>query len=182
MSFFGAQARQDLDTTPRAEEAEPVEELDELPVAPKRRTDTVIAQGVTLTGSLQGQGVVDVEGTVDGELNIDGAVCVTAAGLITGPVTADVIRISGRVVGPVNAREHLRLERSGSIEGDVNAASLVVEDGGRLNGRATMTQAPAKSTPSATNPPLGDLQFGPQFKLGEDDKLASESAGLAQSD
>ena len=50
--------------------------------------------------------------------------------------------VAGSVEGNVVARDHLRLEKSGTLEGDAETVSLVVEDGGRLNGTASM---PAKN-------------------------------------
>jgi cytoskeletal protein CcmA (bactofilin family) len=166
MSFFGTQTK-NTEAEPNLEWDKPEEEFEELPSFPKPRTNTVIAKGVTLTGSLQGQGVVEVEGTVEGELNLEGSVIVTPTGLVTGPVTADVIRIAGHIVGGVTARDHLRLEKTGSIEGDVSTASLVVEDGGRLNGRATMIKSAPEPFISTNVPPVEDLKFGPNFRVSE---------------
>jgi cytoskeletal protein CcmA (bactofilin family) len=167
MSIFGTQARQGGEEESQAAWEIPQENFEDVPSFPKPRANTVIAKGVTLTGALQGQGVVEVEGTVDGELNLDGSVIITPTGLVTGPVAADVIRVAGRVVGCVTAREHLRLEKTGSIEGDVSTTSLVVEDGGRLNGRAAMLKPAAESMPSANVPPVEELQFGPNSPVGD---------------
>lgn len=147
----------------------PVEEdrFDDLPSLPKPRASTVITEGITLTGKLFGEGVIQVEGIVEGELELHGSVNVTTTGLIRGPISADVVRIAGRVEGNVTARDHLRLEKTGQMEGDVATPSLVVEDGGRLNGRSTMLQ-PAQSDTARSSEPTDRLEFGPDYKLGED--------------
>jgi cytoskeletal protein CcmA (bactofilin family) len=164
MSLFGTQTRS---TEPELEWEKPEEGFEDLPSLPKPRANTVIAKGVTLTGSLQGQGVVEIEGAVEGELNLEGSVIVTPTGLVTGPVSADVIRVAGHIVGSVTARDHLRLEKTGSIEGDVSTSSLVVEDGGRLNGRATMIKSAPEPILSTNVPPVEDLKFGPNFRVSE---------------
>jgi cytoskeletal protein CcmA (bactofilin family) len=153
------------------DEEVPERSFNDVPPFPKQRTNTVIAKGVTLSGSLCGQGVVEVEGTVEGELELEGSVVVTPTGLVTGPITADVVRIAGRVTGCITAREHLRLEKSGSVDGDVNTVSLVVEDGGSLNGRTAMLKSTTKSefTDSANTLSLDNLQFGPDYNLSEED-------------
>lgn len=91
---------------------------------------------------MKGEGIIQVEGVVEGEIDLKGAVIVAPSGLVSGPVTADVIRIAGRVEGVVSARDHLFIEKTGSLQGDFTTVSLVVEDGGRLNGTASM---PAKN-------------------------------------
>lgn len=142
------------------------EEMDDIPTPP-RAGSTVIAQGITVTGTLRGEGVVQVEGVVDGEFDLTGAVIVAESGLVRGPIKADVVRVAGRVEGSVHAREHMRLEPTGSLEGDVSTASLVVEDGGSLNGRCAMAKAPVLEPELQGVKEPAALEFGPEFELEE---------------
>lgn len=139
MGFFGRQSKAEEEEEAMAVSAQ--EQYDDLPSLPEPPSSTVVAVGATMTGTLQGEGIIQVEGTVEGEVDLKGAVVVASGGLVKGPVSADVVRIAGRIEGTVTAREHLFLEKTGSLEGDVTTASLVVEDGGRFNGRCAM---PAK--------------------------------------
>ena len=134
---------------------------------PSKISSTLITQGVTVKGTIRGEGVVQVEGIVEGEFNMVGAVIVSDTGLVRGPVSADVVRVAGRVEGNIVAREHMRLEQTGTLIGDVATASLVVEDGGRLNGRSTMLEASPEPVPAGV--PADDLKFGPGYKLDEDE-------------
>lgn len=135
MGFFGRPARID-------EEEEGILEVsasqEDLPVLPEPPSSTTVAAGATIAGSMKGEGIIQVEGTVDGEVDLKGAVIVAPSGLIKGPVTADVIRVAGRIEGNVIAHDHLFIEKTGSLQGDFTTASLVVEDGGQLNGTAAM--------------------------------------------
>ena len=88
--------------------------------------------------------------------------------MVRGPITADVVRVAGRVAGDIHAREHMRLEPTGSVDGDIKTASLVVEDGGSLNGRCTTVKAqPALEPELSRVEGPSDLQFGPGFELDE---------------
>ena len=162
MGFFGMQKVDAPAEVPAVPQEEPVSAP-----APARAGSTIIAQGITFTGTIRGEGVIQVEGVVEGEFDMTGAVVVAESGLIRGPVAADVVRVAGRVEGNVHAREHMRLESSGSLDGDVTTASLVVEDGGRLNGRSAMLDAPPEPVPVGT--PADELKFGPGYKLDEDE-------------
>ncbi len=133
--------------------------------SPAKISSTVITQGVTVKGTIRGEGVVQVEGVVEGEFSMVGAVIVSDTGLVRGPVSADVVRVAGRVEGNVVAREHMRLEQTGTLIGDVATASLVVEDGGCLNGRSTMIKGPAPEGELAGVTVTGDLQFGPAYDI-----------------
>lgn len=136
--------------------------------APSRAGSTVIAQGITFTGTLRGEGVIQVEGVVEGQFDLVGAVIVAESGLVRGPISADVVRVAGRVEGNVRAREHMRLETTGSLEGDVTTASLVVEDGGCLDGRCSMLKPPAPEAELQEVRGPDELRFGPEFELDEE--------------
>ena len=112
-----------------------------------------------MSGTLRGEGVIQVEGIVEGEIDLKGAVIVTPTGHIKGPVAADTVHIAGCIMGDVMARDHMRLEKTGSLEGDVTTVSLVVEDGGHLNGRSNMLKG--EKAPGA---PANNLKFGSNYK------------------
>lgn len=162
MGFFGMQKAE-----PRVEPPAAEEHFEEKPSLP-RPNSTVIAQGVTVKGTLKGEGVVQVEGVVEGEFDLTGAVIVAETGLIRGPIKADVVRVAGRVEGSIYAREHMRLEPTGSLDGDVTTASLVVEDGGSLNGRCAMTKSPVPDLELQGVRGSAALEFGPEFELEEE--------------
>lgn len=164
MGFFGMQKVDAPAEVPAIPQEEPVSAP-----APARAGSTIIAQGITFTGTIRGEGVIQVEGVVEGEFDMTGAVVVAESGLIRGPVAADVVRVAGRVEGNVRAREHMRLESSGSLDGDVTTASLVVEDGGILNGRCTTVKPQPALEPDLGKISEGSaLEFGPEFELDEE--------------
>lgn len=162
MAFFGGQPK----TSPAAEPQTSNDQRDgvDIPELPEPRSNTVIAKDLVVTGRLSGEGVVQIEGTVEGEVNLKGYVIVTATGRVKGPLEADVIRIAGEVEGNLISHDHVQLERTGTINGDVTTVSFVIENGGRLNGRTTMVPeqssvphveglAPSKAKPAAAEDP-----------------------------
>ena len=157
MGFFSKARDVEVETA-----AQPVELQEEIPSLPTPLTSTVIATGLTVSGTLEGEGVIQVEGVVKGKIILNGAVIVTATGSIEGPVTANVIQIAASIRGNCVAREHMCLEKTGSLEGDVTTTSLIVHDGGRLNGRSNMVKeiAAAPAAPAADD----ELQFGSNYQ------------------
>ena len=164
MGFFSSTQRTDTQYPIAVEGEKPQESLP----PPQKVASTLITQGVTIKGTVEGEGVVQVEGVVEGEFSMVGAVIVADTGVVRGPITADVVRVAGKVEGNVTAREHMRLEQTGTLIGDVATASLVVEDGGRLNGRSTMTNAPDPDPELRDVRPVDDLQFGPDYPMEGD--------------
>lgn len=164
MGLFGTQTKQEPASAPAFEE----EPFDELPTLPKPQSTTVIAKGVTVTGVIRGEGNVQIEGRLEGEIDLKGGVTIASGGMVEGPITADGVRVAGDVNGSVTAREHLCLERTGSIHGDVATVSLMVENG-RLDGSSTML---APSAPAQSYEPeisTQDLQFGSSYDLELDE-------------
>ncbi len=161
MGLFGTQPKQEPASTPLYEE----EPFDELPTLPKAKNNTIIAQGITFTGVIRGEGNVQVEGRLDGEIDLKGGVVVAAGGMVQGPITADAVRVAGDVQGSITAREHLCLERTGGIHGDVTTASLIVENG-RLDGSSTMLTPPER--PYEPDVVSQDLRFGDSYHLDEE--------------
>lgn len=135
MAFFGGQPK----AAPAMEsQAEHDQDGADIPELPEPRSNTVIAKDLIVTGKLSGEGVVQIEGTVEGEVSLKGYVIVTPTGRVKGPIEADVIRVAGQVEGNLISHDHVQLERTGTIHGDVTTVSFVIENGGRLNGRTTM--------------------------------------------
>lgn len=161
MGFFSSTQRADTQVSIAPEVGSPQESLP----PPQKVASTLITQGVSIEGTIKGEGVVQVEGVVEGEFSMVGAVIVADTGLVRGPITADVVRVAGKVEGNVTAREHMRLEQSGTLIGDVATASLVVEDGGCLNGRSTMIKGPAPDPELQGVTVSDDLQFGPGYDI-----------------
>ena len=159
MAFFGGQPK--TPPTPEPQVDQDQREGADIPELPEPRSNTVIAKDLIVTGKLSGEGVVQIEGSVVGEVNLKGYVIVTPTGSVKGPVEADVIRIAGQVEGNLVSHDHVQLERTGTINGDVTTVSFVIENGGRLNGRTTMVPEQA-STPHVAglepSKPLADKE------------------------
>ncbi len=107
---------------------------------------TVIAKGITVSGSLHGEGDVLVEGTVIGGIDVGGSVGVTESGTVNGPINANEVDVSGCVEGDITARTYLRLKMTGSITGDVTVRSFIIEEGGYFSGQSHMTHAGEEPT------------------------------------
>ena len=143
MGFFGGSSRPDP-VEDSSFDHEPFEDaFDSLPTLPKPQDNTVIAKGITFTGVIEGEGIVQVEGRLEGEIKLRGSVTIATTGEVIGPITADAVRVAGEVTGNITARDHLCLERTGGVHGDVSTCSLVVENG-RLGGSSRMLPPPER--------------------------------------
>lgn len=113
---------------------------------PQQRRITHIAPGSRIQGQLTGPTELLVEGEVEGEIRVDAPVMIGTEGVVQGPVTAQVVRIGGRVFGNVTAADRVEVAPSGSLEGDVAAPRIIIAEGAFFKGRVEMggTEKPDK--------------------------------------
>jgi cytoskeletal protein CcmA (bactofilin family) len=102
---------------------------------------TVIAAGSAVEGTLRVRGLVQIDGTVEGNLIVEGQVSIGPEGKVRGDVRADDLVVGGHVDGKLFARGHLHLLATGVVHGDARYATLEVDRGGVMDGRATLMDA-----------------------------------------
>jgi cytoskeletal protein CcmA (bactofilin family) len=112
---------------------------------------TIISSGVVIEGKLSSKGNVRVDGVVKGDVNVAGNVTVGESGDINGEINADVITVSGKIIGKLNAKEKVVLESKAMLKGDLIAKILVVEAGAKFDGNSKMDGAPPITTPKPSS-------------------------------
>ena len=75
---------------------------------------------------------------LEGEVSMQGDIEVGPSGVVRAHVAAGRVDVRGQLVGDVQAGDACLVRRGGSIEGDVRAARVSLEDGGRLVGAVDM--------------------------------------------
>jgi cytoskeletal protein CcmA (bactofilin family) len=99
---------------------------------------TLVARGSRVDGLLGGSADLEIEGEVHGEIKVDAMVLVGPNGLVEAPVQARVVRVAGKVRGPVRATERVEILASGSLEGDVAAPRVTIAEGAFVKGKVEM--------------------------------------------
>ena len=104
----------------------------------QRRRVTHIAAGSRVEGTLTGPTELLIEGEVEGEIRVDSAVMIGTEGVVRGPISAQVVRVGGRVIGDVQASDRVEVAPSGGLEGDIAAPRVVIAEGAFFKGRIDM--------------------------------------------
>jgi cytoskeletal protein CcmA (bactofilin family) len=137
MSIFGR--RENTGSAPASSGASMDSTTSQTPSRPQQRRITHIAPGTRIQGQLTGPTELLIEGEVEGEIRVDAAVMIGSDGVVHGPVSAQVVRIGGRVFGNVTASERVEVAPSGSLEGEVAAPRIIIAEGAFFKGRVEMT-------------------------------------------
>lgn len=121
----------------------------------QRRRVTHIAPGTRVVGQVSGPTELIVDGEVEGEIRVESAVTVGGEGVVKGPVSAQVVRVSGRIIGNIQGGERVEVAPSGSLEGDIAAPRVVIAEGAFFKGRIEMRSQDKPAAP-ATAPQAQD--------------------------
>ncbi len=131
-------ARFDLPADPKPEIAAPAASSARAaaPMRDKAKSESLIAPDIAIEGKIEGSGHVRIAGRFKGDVDVRGDLTIEHGAHVTGSVRADKVVISGELVGNIEAASHVELMQSGSLTGDLKAASLTVAAGSRMRGQA----------------------------------------------
>ncbi len=122
---------------------------------------SVIGSGMRIVGDIESSGTIKVEGVVEGSVRGARQLLLGKGGTIHGDVHAVEAVLGGSVVGNVLATERVEIQGSSSVEGDILTKSMVVYEGGVINGSVRMGEhaMSARHTPTGT-PAMGLVAEG----------------------
>ncbi len=112
-------------------------------------TFSVIGADVVIKGDISASADLHVDGTIEGDIKCASLVQGESSS-ISGAVTAESARLSGKVNGSITARD-LVILKSAQIEGDVHYDALTIEQGAQVDGRfAPNARQPVKAVATAS--------------------------------
>ena len=99
-------------------------------------TESVIAAELAIEGKIVGGGDVRIAGRFKGDVNVRGDLMIERGAKVAGSVRADKVAIAGELEGNIEAASQVDLLQTGSLTGDLKAATLTVAAGSRMRGMA----------------------------------------------
>ena len=107
----------------------------------------VLSSDVEIKGSIKFQKELLIDGKVEGEINSDGVLTIGENADIRGEVKTKSITVYGKVHGNITVAERCELKSKCTLQGDLKAARLVIEEGATFIGKSEVTSGtlPAKS-------------------------------------
>ncbi len=114
------------------------------PPGPVAGLTAFIDQGSEFEGKLNFKDTVRIDGRFVGEISSENTLIVGETGEIEAKIRSQVVEVSGIVTGDVAAVRKLILHKTARLDGNVETAALVMEDGAIFNGRLTMSGGGAR--------------------------------------
>ena len=106
---------------------------------------SVIASGMKIVGDIESTGVVKIEGIVEGSVRGARQLLLGRQGTVHGDIRAHEVVIGGTVIGTIVADERVEIQGTSSVQGDIHTKSIVVLEGGVINGTVRMGEIPAQA-------------------------------------
>ena len=104
--------------------------------------ETAIGIHTSLKGELHSHANIRIDGTFEGSIEVEGNVLVGETAQITADIHGHNVTIAGAVHGDVVGQK-VQLLRTGRVWGDLNASSIITEEGAFIDGKITMHTHPA---------------------------------------
>ena len=102
----------------------------------ERRRASWISGLIRVRGDVVSSGDLVIDGQVQGTIELgDHSLTIGPDASVVADLAAKVVTVSGAVVGNVMGSARVELKATGSIEGDVNAPTFVMEEGATLKGK-----------------------------------------------
>jgi cytoskeletal protein CcmA (bactofilin family) len=105
---------------------------------------SVIASGMKIVGDIESSGVVKIEGVVEGAVRGARQLLLGRQGTVHGDIRAHEVVIGGTVIGTIVADERVEIQGTSRVQGDIHTKSIVVLEGGVINGTVRMGETAAK--------------------------------------
>ncbi len=96
--------------------------------------ETYLDLGSVLTGEFRFAGSVRIEGRVEGQIHAGQTVIVGEHAEIDASIEADTLEVYGTVVGDIRVARRTLLHKSARVEGEIQTAGIVVEEGAHFKG------------------------------------------------
>jgi cytoskeletal protein CcmA (bactofilin family) len=109
-----------------------------------KKTETMTAflgKDTEFEGKLTFHGTIRIEGHVKGEVSADGSLIVGEEAMIEANMHISYILISGEIHGNIIADDRIEIHPPGKVFGDIQAPTVVIDEGGIFEGNCRMQQA-----------------------------------------
>ncbi|MDA0205268.1 MAG: polymer-forming cytoskeletal protein [Acidobacteria bacterium] len=156
---------------PRSQEPAPARPVARPPTPPVSsagssggRGQASIGKSLKIKGTITGTEDLFIDGQIEGTIRLEhNSLTIGPNGHVDADVFAKDIVIEGKVTGNVKAGDRIDIRKTGSLNGDLSAARIVIEDGAVFRGSVdivkpepTPTPKAIVSTPAAAKPPVAE--------------------------
>jgi cytoskeletal protein CcmA (bactofilin family) len=124
-------------SAPEPQHAAPPAHVPEIPTRTQagNAEQATLGKGLFIKGEITGSESLYIDGKVEGAINLPGnRLTIGRNGQVSANITAREVVVLGKVKGNVSATDRVDIRAEGSLNGDVSAARISIEDGAFFKG------------------------------------------------
>jgi cytoskeletal protein CcmA (bactofilin family) len=115
-----------------------------------------IGKSIVISGEVKGSEDLTVDGRVEGTVILaEGRLTIGPTANLAADLSAKDVLIQGHVKGNIVATGRVELRAGCSVEGDIRASRLAVEDNAGFRGKVDLTQGAGKNHEGVSSPTAG---------------------------
>jgi cytoskeletal protein CcmA (bactofilin family) len=111
----------------------------------------VLSSDVEIKGSIKFQKELLIDGKVEGEIHSDGVLTIGENADIRGEIKTKSITVYGKVQGNITVGERCELKSRCTLQGDLKAARLVIEEGATFIGKSEVTSGKVSASANSSS-------------------------------
>ena len=117
-----------------------------------------IGKSIVISGEVKGNEDLTVDGRIEGTVSLsEGRLTIGPTANLTADLSAKDVLIQGHVKGNIVATGRVELRAGCSVEGDIRASRLAVEDNAGFRGKVDLTQGAGKGHEIVGSPTAGGV-------------------------
>jgi cytoskeletal protein CcmA (bactofilin family) len=117
----------------------PIEPRQTQPATGNATGNATIGKSIQIEGTLTGNENLTIDGKVQGRIKLNGhSLTIGPNGKIDAGLRAKTIVVRGEVNGNIDADDKIQITASGSVQGDLKAPRIALDDGAQFAGSVDM--------------------------------------------
>ena len=114
----------------------------------------ILSKDVEIKGNIKFTNELIIDGKIEGEISSDGVLTVGENADIRGEIKTKSITVFGKVHGNITVNERCELKSKCTLQGDLKAARLIIEEGATFIGKSEVTSSGAAKSGSNSRPEI----------------------------
>ena len=109
-----------------------------VPPATGGKIDNVLGANTTYHGTIKSDGNIRIDGVFEGHIETAGNVIIGPSAQVIADIVASAAQVWGAVRGDVKTQGRLEILPNGRVWGNIQVASLLIDEGGLFRGQCIM--------------------------------------------
>jgi cytoskeletal protein CcmA (bactofilin family) len=111
----------------------------------------MLGQGCKIKGDIELQGTIRIDGQFEGSISCPDTLIIGKSGIVKAEVKVKNAVIGGKLIGNIAAANKIELQSGSHVEGDIQTARLVIDEGVFFEGNCKMGTSNSKSDSDSTH-------------------------------